>query len=98
MNLFFSYQQKISKVLKYLNKKKIIIYPKNFKNFTIELSPKDHKSDISTNIAMVLAKLNKLLDNNYTEVDNEYGPTIGSQTVRIIEDECIDGQRRIRSS
>ena len=59
MNLFFSYQQKISKVLKYLNKKKIIIYPKNFKNFTIELSPKDHKSDISTNIAMVLAKLNK---------------------------------------
>ena len=37
----------------------------------------------------VLSKLNKLLENNYTEVDNDYGPTIGSQAVRIIEDECI---------
>jgi electron transport complex protein RnfB len=36
-----------------------------------------------------LKALNKLLENNLASVNLEYGPTIGSQKVTIIEEECI---------
>ena len=59
MNLFLDYQKKIFKYLKILENKKLLHIPKNIKNFTIELPPKNQKADISCNAAMVLAKSNK---------------------------------------
>ena len=36
-----------------------------------------------------LKKLNAITKSNYDSVNPEYGPTIGSQKVKIIEEECI---------
>ena len=45
--------------LKSLEKKKIIDLPDNLKSLTVELPPKEHKADMSCNVAMILAKFNK---------------------------------------
>ena len=45
--------------LKSLEKKKIIDLPDNLKSLTVELPPKEHKGDMSCNVAMILAKFNK---------------------------------------
>jgi len=60
MNIFLEYQNKISSVLKILEKKKILKIPKNYKNFTIELPPQKQKADISCNVAMLLSKHNNI--------------------------------------
>jgi arginyl-tRNA synthetase len=67
MNLLFDYQKKIFVFLQDLKKKKIILIPKNFKNITVELPPKDHKADISCNASMVLAKVNSSLPTTLAE-------------------------------
>jgi len=58
MNLFLEYQEKIFKTLKKLEKKRLIQIPSNL-NLIVELPPKDQKADLSCNVAMILAKLNK---------------------------------------
>ena len=58
MNLFLDYQKKILNCLKSLEKKKLIQIPPQL-NFTVELPPKDQKSDMSCNVALILAKINK---------------------------------------
>ena len=58
MNIFLYYQTKIFSCLKNLEKKKLIKIPKNFKNITLELPPKNQNADISCNASMVLAKFN----------------------------------------
>ena len=58
MNLFLDYQKKIFKILKKLEKKKLIQVPPNL-NFIVELPPINQKADLSCNIAMTLAKHNK---------------------------------------
>ena len=45
--------------LKSLEKKKIIDLPDNLKSLIVELPPKEHKGDMSCNVAMILAKFNK---------------------------------------
>jgi len=45
--------------LKSLEKKKIIDLPDNLKSLIVELPPKEHKADMSCNVAMILAKFNK---------------------------------------
>mgnify|MGYP001330312764 CR=1 FL=1 len=59
MNLFSDYQKKFLNCLFKLDKKNIIKVPKDIKGLTVELPPKEHKSDISCNAAMILAKFNK---------------------------------------
>ena len=59
MNLFLDYQKKIFEVLKKIKNNKIIDYPENFENYSVELPPKNQIADISTNVAMLLAKHNK---------------------------------------
>ena len=59
MNLLSDYQIKIQAFLKKLNSKKIIITPSKFHGLTVELPPKNNKSDISCNAALILAKFNK---------------------------------------
>ena len=58
MNLFLDYRNKILYHLKNLNDEKIIILPNNFNNLTVELPPKNQKSDLSCNGALVLANFN----------------------------------------
>ena len=45
--------------LKSLEKKKIIDLPDNLKGLIVELPPKEHKGDMSCNVAMILATFNK---------------------------------------
>ena len=59
MNLLLDYQKKFLNYLKKLKKKNIINLPNSFKSLTVELPPKDHKADMSCNVAMILAKFNK---------------------------------------
>ncbi len=60
MNLFLNYQKKILKSLKDLESKNIIKTPKNFKNLTVELPPKNQLGDISCNAALILSKFNNV--------------------------------------
>ena len=59
MNLFLNYQKRFLDYLKSLEKKKIIDLPDNLKSLIVELPPKEHKGDMSCNVAMILAKFNK---------------------------------------
>ena len=59
MNLFINYQKKISNSLKDLERKKVIKFSKLIKKFNIEVPPKGQKGDLSCNIALILASINK---------------------------------------
>ena len=67
MNLFSEYQKKILNLLKELEKKKLLIIPSDL-YFTIDTPPKDHKADISCNVAMILAKINKSSPKKIAEI------------------------------
>ena len=67
MNLFSEYQKKIINLLKELEKKKLLIIPSDL-YFTIDTPPKDHKADISCNVAMILAKINKSSPKKIAEI------------------------------
>ena len=58
MNIFLDYKKKFLKYLLSLRKKKIIDFPDDIKNLTVEISPKEQSSDMSCNIAMILSKYN----------------------------------------
>ena len=59
MNIFDQYKNNIKNILKNLSKKNKIILPKNLDAINTEIPPKAFNSDISTNVAMVLSKINK---------------------------------------
>jgi arginyl-tRNA synthetase len=59
MNIFESYLDKIKSILIDLNKKGELIIPKTFNGINAEIPPANFDCDISTNVAMVLSKLNK---------------------------------------
>jgi len=59
MNIFDKYLDKIKKILFYLSKNDNLILPDNLDGITAEIPPLKFNSDISTNVAMVLSKLNK---------------------------------------
>ncbi len=59
MNIFEQYLDKIKKILLDLSKKGDLILPENLDGITSEAPPEKFNSDISTNVAMVLSKLNK---------------------------------------
>ena len=58
MNIFLDYKKKFLKYLLSLKKKKIIDFPDDIKNLTVEISPKEQSSDMSCNVAMLLSKFN----------------------------------------
>ena len=68
MNLFLDYQKKILIFLKKLRNKKIIDFPKDLNNLTVELPPKALKADISCNAAMILAKYNRTSPLNIADI------------------------------
>jgi len=59
MNIFESYLDKIKSILIDLNKKGELLIPKTFNGINAEIPPANFDCDISTNVAMVLSKLNK---------------------------------------
>ena len=59
MNIFDEYLDNIKKTLLDLSKKGDLILPSTLDGITAEIPPSKFRSDISTNVAMVLSKLNK---------------------------------------
>ncbi len=59
MNIFDQYLDKIKKVLLELSKNEDLILPDKLDGITAEIPPSKFNSDISTNVAMVLSKINK---------------------------------------
>ena len=61
MNIFELYLDKIKSIIIDLNKKGELLIPKTFNGINAEIPPPKFDCDISTNVAMVLSKLNKKL-------------------------------------
>ena len=59
MNIFDQYLYKIKKIILDLSKKGKIILPDNLDGINAEIPPEKFNCDISTNVAMVLSKINK---------------------------------------
>jgi len=59
MNIFELYLDKIKSIIIELNKKDELLIPESFNGINAEIPPPKFDCDISTNVAMVLSKLNK---------------------------------------
>ena len=59
MNIFENYLEKIKKIILELSKKGELILPEKLNGITAEIPPPKFNCDISTNVALVLSKLNK---------------------------------------
>ena len=59
MNIFDIYLDKIRSIITDLNKKGDLVIPENLNGISAEIPPSKFDCDISTNIAMVLSKLNQ---------------------------------------
>ena len=59
MNIFDQYLDKIKKILIDLSKNEDLIIPNSLDGITAEIPPVKFQCDISTNVAMVLSKINK---------------------------------------
>ena len=59
MNIFDQYLDNIKKILLDLSKNGNLVLPDNLDGITAEIPPSKFDSDISTNVAMVLSKVNK---------------------------------------
>jgi len=59
MNIFDQYLDKLKKIILDLSKEGDLILPDKLDGITTEIPPSKFKSDISTNVAMVLSKVNK---------------------------------------
>ena len=59
MNIFDQYLDNIKKILLDLSKNDNLILPDSLNGITTEIPPSKFNSDISTNVAMVLSKINK---------------------------------------
>ena len=58
MNIFENYLEKIKKILLNLSKQGKIFLPEKLNGITAEIPPSKFNCDISTNVAMVLSKIN----------------------------------------
>jgi arginyl-tRNA synthetase len=59
MNIFDQYLEKIKMILIHLSENEDLILPEKLDGITAEIPPPKFNSDISTNVAMVLSKINK---------------------------------------
>ena len=59
MNIFEQYVEKIKKILLELSKTSDLVLPDSMDGITAEIPPSKFNSDISTNVAMVISKINK---------------------------------------
>ena len=68
MNIFDQYLDKIKKILLDLSKNDNLILPDKLDGITAEIPPSKFNSDISTNVAMVLSKINKKLPSDLAPI------------------------------
>ena len=59
MNIFDLYLDKIIKLIKDLNKEGLLILPDNLEGINVDIPPINFNCDLSTNVSMVLSKINK---------------------------------------
>ena len=59
MNIFDIYLDKIIRIVTNQNKKNLLKLPKKLDSINVDIRPKQFDCDISTNVAMVLAKINE---------------------------------------
>jgi arginyl-tRNA synthetase len=85
MNIFELYLDKIKSILIDLNKKDKLAIPESFKGINAEIPPSKFDCDISTNVAMILSKLNKKspleLAKQISSIIKENDPLIETITV-----------------
>ena len=85
MNIFELYLDKIKSILIDLNKKDKLAIPETFKGINAEIPPSKFDCDISTNVAMILSKLNKKspleLAKQISSIIKENDPLIETITV-----------------
>ena len=85
MNIFELYLDKIKSIIVDLNKKGELIIPETLNGINSEIPPAKFDSDISTNVAMVLSKLNKKspldLADKISPIIKENDPLIESITI-----------------
>ena len=82
MNIFEIYLEKIEKILLDLSKDGNLILPDKLDGITTEIPPSKFKCDISTNVAMVLSKVN---NKSPTELANDLAKVIKKKD-KLIED------------
>ena len=59
MNIFENYLLKIEKIIKSAQKDNLLELPDNLSGINVDIPPAKFSGDISTNVAMVLSKINK---------------------------------------
>ena len=59
MNIFEIYREQIINSIKTLSSKNILQIPENLKSINTDIPPTKFDGDISSNVAMVLSKLNQ---------------------------------------
>ncbi len=60
MNIFHTYLQKIKNIIINLNKKNLINIPENLESINVDIPPEKFHADLSTNVAMIIGKYNKI--------------------------------------
>ncbi len=68
MNIFDLYLEKIKKILLDLSKDSNLVLPENLDGITVETPPEKFDSDISTNVAMFLSKINNKSPSELSEI------------------------------
>ena len=85
MNIFNIYIKKIRKILIEQKEKGILLIPDNLDSINVDIPPKKFDCDISTNVAMILSKINKKsatdLGNQLIELIKKNDANINSITV-----------------
>ena len=69
MNIFETYQDKIKNLILEINKQGKIEISDNLDSIGVDLPPSQFKAHISTNVAMVLSKINKSNPNDSLGLD-----------------------------
>jgi len=59
MNIFEDYLIKIENTIKKANKDNLLELPENLSGINVDIPPAKFNGDVSTNVAMVLSKINK---------------------------------------
>ena len=68
MNIFDLYLEKIKKIILDLSKDSNLVLPENLDGITVETPPQKFDSDISTNVAMFLSKINNKSPSELSEI------------------------------
>jgi len=71
MNIFDIYLQKIKKIIINLNKKKLINIPEDLDSINVDIPPEKFHADISSNVAMIIGKYNKINPMNFGKTIEE---------------------------